>query len=159
MSIVPFRSGIVQLVRCPVLSATVIEPGDLVWLDSGNAKPASDFAWTTDLATTRGNFAAKFLGLAHTGSEDGETEPISVDVSPFAVYECEAAALNYRVGDPLAPAETVSALSNRQLEQVANVAHAIARSAEATAALATNVRACFASAYHAGSANVNAAIG
>src|SRR5687768_15859861 len=103
MSTVPFRSGIVQLIRCPVLAATVIEPGDLLFLDADTVKPAADFTWTTDLATTRGNFAAKFLGIAHTGSADGETDDVSVDVSPLAVYEATGSEQSYKVGDLLAP--------------------------------------------------------
>jgi hypothetical protein len=159
MSTVPFRSGIVQLIRCPVLAATIIEPGDLLFLDADTVKPAADFTWTTDLATTRGNFAAKFLGIAHTGLADGETDDVSVDVSPLAVYEATGSEQSYKVGDLLAPAETVTALSSRQLEQVVTAAHAIARSVETTPSMSPTVRACFASAYHAASANVNAAIG
>ncbi|HEX6984538.1 MAG TPA: hypothetical protein VF170_04140 [Planctomycetaceae bacterium] len=159
MTTTRFRSGLVQLVRCRVQAETVIEPGDLLYLSGGSVRPAADFPWTTDLATTRAAFAAQFVGVAHTGSADGETDDVSVDVSPLAVYEAEASEQSYEVGDLLAPAETVAALSSRQLERVANAGHAIARSVEITPSLSPTVRACFASAYHAGSANVNAAVG
>lgn len=154
-----FRSGLVQLVRFRVASATAIEPGDLLYLDGGVVHPAGDFAWTTNLATTRAAFAAEFVGIAHTGSADGETELISVDVSPLAVYEVGAVAAEFGVGDLLAPAETVLALASQTLEQVADPAHAIARAMEETSAGATSVRTCFASSIHASSANVNAAVG
>ena len=52
-----FRSGQVELHKVRVDSGTVIEAGDLVWLDTNDAKPAKDFAWTTDLATTQGNYS------------------------------------------------------------------------------------------------------
>ena len=154
-----FRSGLVQLVRFPVSAATVIEPGDLLFLSSGLVAPAADFTWTTDLATTQAAFAAAFVGVAYTGSADGETEAVSVDISPLAVYESDANAATFNVGDLLAPAETLSALANQTLDQVASASLAIARAMETTAASSPTVRACFASSIHAASANVNAAVG
>ena len=159
MPVACFRSGIAQLVRLPVLTATVIEPGDLVYLDSGNAKPAADFPWTTDLATTRGNFAAQFAGIALTGSADGETDDISVEISPLAVYEFAAESATYEFGDALGPSETLNALSSRTLEEAGSAAQAIARAVETTSGGATSLRVVIASAYHAASANVNAAVG
>ncbi|MGC1275586.1 MAG: hypothetical protein WBC44_17905 [Planctomycetaceae bacterium] len=159
MPITPFRSGLVQLVRCAVESATVIEPGDLLYLDAGTVKPAASFPWTTDAATTRGNFAAQFLGVAYTGSADGEADDVSVDISPLAVYESASVAGDYEVGDLLGPPETLLALSSRSLEVVGAAAQAIARAVETTPASSPTVRCCFASAYNAGSANVNAAVG
>lgn len=159
MPITPFRSGLVQLVRCAVDSATVIESGDLVYLDSGKVKPAASFPWTTDAATTRANFAAQFLGIAYTGSADGETDDVSIDISPLSVYESASTAGSYEVGDQLGPTETLNALSSRSLDAVATAGEAIARAVETTPSSSPTVRCCFASAYNAGSANVNAAVG
>lgn len=153
-----FRSGQVHLRKVRVDSGTVIEAGDLVWLDGDDAKPASAFTWTTNLATTQGNFAAKFLGVAHQPSPAGDTTPISIDVSPDAVYEFDVAAAAYELGQPLGPDESSSTLMNKQLEG-AVAASAIARAAEYTASGATTARVTFASAYHTSSANTNAAIG
>ena len=86
-----FRSGQVELRRVRVDSGTVIEAGDLVYLDTDDVKPASDFPWDTNLATTQAAFAAVFLGVAHTASADGETDDVSVDVSPHSVYEFDVA--------------------------------------------------------------------
>jgi hypothetical protein len=154
-----YRSGQVELVRVRVDSGTVIEAGDLVFLDTDDAKPASDFTWDTDLATTQGEFAAKFLGVAHQPSADGETDPISVDVSPHAVYEFDANAATYEVGDVLGPDELSSALMDQQLEAVATPDLGIARAAEYKAASSSKLRVRFASGYHTASANANAAIG
>lgn len=154
-----FRSGLVQLVRFQVSPETVIEPGDLLWHDDGVVKPAADLPWTTDAATTRAAFAAAFAGVAHTPSAEGEADDVSVDVSPLAVYEADAIAAAFKVGDFLAPATAAGALSSRTLERVANPAHAIARAAENSLGASSTVRACFASAVHAGSSNVNAAVG
>ena len=154
-----FRSGQVELRKVRVDADTVIEAGDLVWLDTDDAKPASDFAWTTNLATTQGNFAAKFLGVAHQQSRSGDTDPISVDVSPHSVYEFNVNSASYEVGALLGPDESSSTLMNQQLEAVGSAAAAIARAAEFTSGAQGMLRVTFASAYACGSANVNAQVG
>lgn len=152
-----FRSGQVHLRKVRVDSATVIEAGDLVWLDGDDAKPASDFAWTTDIAATQAAFAAKFLGVAHQQSRDGDTDPISVDVSPHSVYEFDVPSAAYEVGQTLGPDESAAQLMNQQLES-ALAANSIARAAE-YAPIATTLRVTLASAWATGSGNVNASIG
>jgi hypothetical protein len=154
-----FRSGQVQLARLRVDSGTVIEAGDMVFLDSDDVKPASDFTWDTDLATTQAAFAASFLGIAHQQSAAGDTDDVSVDLSPLAVYEFDVNAATYEVGDPLGPDENSSALMDQQLEAVGSAALGIARAVEYKAASSALLRVTFASAFHAGSANANAAIG
>lgn len=154
-----FRSGQVQLVKVRVDSGTVIEAGDLVYLDTDDAKPASDYPWDTNLVTTQASFAAVFLGVAHQPSADGETESISVDVSPLSVYEFDSQSATYELGDLLAADENASTLMNQQLEAVASSGDAIARAVQYNANSTTLLRVSFASAFHVGSANVNAAIG
>lgn len=154
-----FRSGQVELHKVRVNSATVIEAGDLVWLDTDDVKPASDFTWTTDLATTQGNFAAVFLGVAHQSSAVGETADVSVDLSPLSVYEFDVDSATYEVGGLLGPDNLSAALTSQRLTTVGSGALAIARAAEYKAAAATALRVQFASAFHPASANVNANIG
>jgi hypothetical protein len=154
-----FRSGQVHLVKCRVDSETVIEAGDLVWLDTDDAKPASDFSWTTNLATTQGAFAAKFLGVAHQKSASGDDLPISVDISPLSVYEMDVNASTYEVGGLLGPDESSSTLMNQQLETVSSAANAIARAVEYRSVSSSVLRVTLASAFSTASANVNAAVG
>lgn len=154
-----FRSGQVQLVKGRVDSASVIEAGDLVFLDGDDVKSAGSFAWDTDLATTQGGFAAKFLGVAHEGSEDGKTDPISVDVSPFAIYEFDVANDTYELGELLGPDEGTSELNATQLASVGSSGLGIARAMEYTEGDRRQLRVSFCSAFQAGSANVNAAVG
>lgn len=153
-----FRSGQVHLRKVRVDAETVIEAGDLVWLDTDDVKPASAFTWSSNLATTQGNFAAKFLGVAHQPSALGETAPISIDVSPDSVYEFDVASASYELGTPLGPDESSTTLMNKQLETCAAAA-AVARASEFTPGATTLLRVTFASAYHTSSTNVNAAIG
>jgi len=154
-----FRSGPVQLIKASVDSGSAIEPGDLLYLDSGTARPASEFTWDTDLATTQAAFADAFLGIAHERSEVGETEPISVDISPQAIYEFDLDASSYTLGDLLGPDEATSTLMTQQLEAVGTTARAIARLVEITSGFVSKARVTFASAYSTGSANVNAQVG
>jgi hypothetical protein len=154
-----FRSGQVELHKLRVNGDTVLAAGDMVFLDTDDVKPAAAFPFTTDLATTRGNFAAVFLGICHQASAAGETSDVSIDLSPLAVYEFDAVAATYEVGERLACDGDGDSLESQRVAKVTNAAQAIARAAEYKATSATLLRAQFASAFHAGSANVNAAIG
>jgi hypothetical protein len=154
-----FRSGQVELHKVRVNSDTVIEAGDLVWLDTDDVKPASAFTWTTDLATTQGNFAAVFLGVAHQSSAEGETADISVDLSPLSVYEFDVDSATYEIGGLLGPDNLSTALTAQRLTTVGSGALAVARAAEYKAAASTTLRVQFASAFHPASANVNASVG
>jgi hypothetical protein len=154
-----FRSGHVELHRLRVDSATELSPGDLVYLDTDDVKPASDFPFDTDLATTREGFAAVFLGVNHQESEAGETNDVSVDLSPLSVYEYDCDSATFEVGSLFAPDGDGSGLEAQRLSKVTTAATAIARAAEYKAAAATQVRVQFASAFHPASANTNAAIG
>jgi hypothetical protein len=152
-----FRSGQVHLRKVRVDAGTVIEAGDLVWLDGDDAKPASDFPWNTDLATTQADFAAMFLGVSHQQSQDGDTDPISVDLSPHSVYEFDVNTAAYELGDVLGPDEMSSTLMNQQLE-AAVAGSGIARAVEYSPSAGT-LRVTLASAYATGSGNANAGLG
>ena len=154
-----FRSGQVQLIKVRVDSSTVIEAGDMLYLDGDDVKPSGMYAWDTDLATTQASFAALFLGIAHQSSGSGDTDAVSVDVSPNSVYEFDAAAGVYEVGDLVGPDENSGALHSQQLESVASSSLAIARAAEYRSASSSLLRVTFASAFQTGSANVNATLG
>ncbi|MDZ4685747.1 MAG: hypothetical protein SH850_11830 [Planctomycetaceae bacterium] len=154
-----FRSGQVELHRLRVDSGTVLNPGDLVYLDTDDVKPASDLPFDTDLATTRDNFGAVFLGICHQASADGETADVSVDLSPLSVYEYDCDSATYEVGTLLAADGDGTGLEAQRLSKTTSAAAAIARSAEYKASAATLIRAQFASAFHPASSNVNAAIG
>lgn len=153
-----YRKGQVALRKVAVDSATVIEAGDMVWLDTDDAKPASDYTWSSDLATTQAGFAAKFLGIAQEPSAAGETDDILVDVSPDSVYEFQCASATHVVGAPMGPDLVGSETLGDQTLEAAVATSAVARCAETTGT-ATKVLATFASAYHTGSGNVNANVG
>lgn len=154
-----FRSGQVELHKLRVDADTVLHAGDVVYLDTNDVKPAAEFPFTTDLATTQGNFAAVILGVCHQASAAGDTADVSIDLSPLAVYEFDVDAATFEVGDKLACDGDSDGLASQQLAKVTNAALAIARAAEFKAAAASLLRVQFASAFHPASSNVNAAIG
>ncbi|MGD9853827.1 MAG: hypothetical protein AB7U20_02655 [Planctomycetaceae bacterium] len=154
-----FRSGQVVLQKFRVESSSIIEPGDMVFLDETVARPASEMTWNTNLATTQGDFAAMFLGIAHEQSGDGESTPISVDISATSLYEFNVTSSTYDNGNTLGPEGASSELLDQQLAYVGSGAQAIARAAEYAESMVTRLRVTFASAYTTSSSNTNAAIG
>ncbi|MCD6451246.1 MAG: hypothetical protein J7L64_02605 [Acidobacteria bacterium] len=78
-------------------SATVIEIGDLLWLDTDDVKPAADLPWNTDLATTQADFSAKFAGVAMEASPAGHSGEIRVATTGVFEFDCDSA--TFEVGD------------------------------------------------------------
>lgn len=154
-----FRSGQVVLQKFRVESSSVVEPGDLIFLDETHIRPANEMWWNTDLATTQQDFANVFVGIAHEASADGDDAPVSIDVSSSSVYEFDVANGTYDNGNPLGPDGAGSQLLNQQLTYADPATQAIARAAEFVDQMTTRLRVTFASAYSTGSANSNAAIG
>jgi len=154
-----FRSGQVMLQKFRVESTSVIEAGDMVFLDETVVRPASETFWNTDLATTRADFADMFLGIAHEPSADGDDAPVPVDISSTSIYEIDVTASTYDNGVTLAPEEGSSDLLDQQLAFVATASQAVARAAEYADSMVTRLRVMFASAFTTGSSNSNAAVG
>jgi len=154
------RSGQQTLRSYPVASATVINIGDMVWTNSGEVKAAGDFTWTTDLATTRANFAALFVGIARTPSAAGETTNVQVDVSPEAVYEIDQASAAIDIGTPIGPAkQSGNLLESQKVVATGDATTCIGYAAYDYQSATTRVRVTFASARHSASSNVNANVG
>jgi hypothetical protein len=132
-----WRYGETNPVQMAVDSATVIEIGDLVWLDSDDAKNAAALAWDTDLETTQEEFHDNFLGVAMQASPAGETDSIRVATS--GVFELDTAAASYEVGDLVGPDDDATPLLvDQQVIAVAGAELAVGRVAK-TAASATSV--------------------
>lgn len=132
-----FRSGQVHLRRFRVAEATEIVPGMLVCLDADRLVPASSLP-------TAAAVAAQFAGVAHQRSEAGQTEPVSVDVSPLAVYEGAVEPSAFEIGELLAASVDV-APSDDTLAAAAGPDEAIAMAAEFADAGRTRLRVTFAS--------------
>lgn len=157
MAIPVCREPNMELRPYAVDSGTVIEKNWPVWLDTNDVKPASDFTWDTDLATTQAGFSVVFVGIAYESSADGETNDILIDISGNSVYEYDCASATFQPGTPVAPAkDTGNALLNNKLVSCAAAA-AIGRTVAPVQTSVTRVRAKFASAHQ--PLNVNANVG
>ena len=70
-----WRYGDTNPVMLPVLTATVIQIGDLVYLDTNNAKPASSIPDQGSLAQNQQAFKQAFVGVAMQASTLGDNRP------------------------------------------------------------------------------------
>jgi hypothetical protein len=125
-----WRYGDTSPVMLAVDSATVIEIGDMVYLDVDDAKPASAQA---DQGTEAGNqqlFHDGFAGVAMQASPSGSTQPIRVAAT--GVFELDCLSTTLEVGDMLGPDENVggTALLNQTVAKVTNANAAVGRCAK-----------------------------
>lgn len=143
----------------PVDSATRIDKGDMVWLDTDDVKPASDFTWSSDLATTQGAFAAQFVGIAMETSAVGETRdvPVSQGDLPHMMLSPSA---TYQPGATVGPDENpTNKLANQIVEAATGVASIGRVPIQIASGVGQRIPVVFASAYGVQSANLNAHVG
>jgi hypothetical protein len=147
-----WRHGDTNPVAAAVDSTTVIEIGDLLYLDTDDAKPASmlHLAWKTaegeSIKYTAKNlqieFAAKFLGVAMQQSRPGDTD--SVRVATTGVFEFDCPAGTFELGDYVSPMDDPSGdevvLDDQMVTPVSLSGQAIARVAKRVPVAATSVK-------------------
>src|SRR5688500_5688682 len=91
-----WRYGETNPVVLAVDTATVIEIGDLIYLETDDARPASQ---QSDQLTEEANqslLATKFAGVAMQRSRNGDTTPIRVATS--GVFEMVCPSTTFEVG-------------------------------------------------------------
>jgi hypothetical protein len=125
-----WRYGDTNPVVAAVDTATVIDIGDLLWLDTDDAKPASA---QTDQGSETANqeaFAEKFLGVAMQRSRSGDTAPVRVATTGVFEFDCPSG--TFELGDLVGADENAAgdALLNQQVAKVAASKYAIARVAK-----------------------------
>ena len=76
-----WRYGETNPVMMPAAGGFDSEIGDLIFLDAGEAKPASAQADAGTLAANQEGFHDKFLGVAMQASPAGTAEPIRIATS------------------------------------------------------------------------------
>ena len=134
-----WRYGDTNPVMVPVDSATVIEIGDLVYLDVDDVKPA---ATQVDQGTEAANqqlFHDIFAGVAMQASASGSAQSIRVATSGVFEFDCVSATAE--VGDLMAPDEDAggTALLNQTVAKVLNANSAIGRCAKRVSPAGTRV--------------------
>ena len=134
-----WRYGDTNPVVAAVDSATVIEIGDLLWLDTDDAKPASDQADGGSEEANQGTFADKFLGVAMQRSGDGDTDPVRVATTGVFEFDCPSG--TFELGDLIGVDENAAgdALLNQQVAAVAGSQYAIGRVAKREASATSSV--------------------
>ena len=125
-----WRYGDTCPVLLPVDSATVIEIGDMVYLDVDDAKPASAQA---DQGTESSNqllIHDVFAGVAMQASRAGDTQPIRVATTGVFEFDCPSGTAE--VGDLFCADENVAgnALLNQTVAKVATATAAVGRCAK-----------------------------
>ena len=125
----------------PVDSATVIEVGDMCYLNTDDALPASTAAlWSADQATTAALLKNDFLGIAMTASPSGETEPV-IFAHSGAVFEMDADSDSYVIGAEVGGMKDTGGnfLYDQQVIDAATAAGAIGIVAEDAPASSTRI--------------------
>jgi hypothetical protein len=111
--------------------ATVIEIGDLVFLDVDQAKPAAALPDAESEAGNQATFHAKFAGVAMQRSRSGDSEPIRVATT--GVFEFACASAYFEIGALIGPKpnDDADGLENQTVKDVGNqISRAIGRVAK-----------------------------
>lgn len=134
-----WRWGDTNPVMAAVDSSTVIEIGDLVYLDTDDAKPAGDQADGGTAAQNQQTLHTNFLGVAMQRSRSGDTTPIRVATTGVFEYDCASA--TFEIGDLIGAASTVGddALYDQTVVAVSNAYEAIGRVARREPSASTSV--------------------
>jgi len=119
----------------PVIAAvdadTVIEIGDLVYLDTDDAKPYADGDYEAVANPPCEQFKKRFLGVAMQRSRAGDTDPIRVATT--GVFEHDCPSDTYELGD------LIGARANQEVEKVSRKEAAVGRVATRRPAASTSV--------------------
>ena len=134
-----WRYGDTSPVMLPVDATTVIEIGDLVYLETDDARPASAAADAGTEAANQEAFHDKFAGVAMQASRNGDTQPIRVATA--GVFEFDCLSGTYEVGKLIGADENAggTALEKQIATPVATANLAIGRCAKRVSPAATRV--------------------
>ena len=134
-----WRYGDTNPVVLAVDSATVIEIGDLLYLDTNDAKPASSQTDAGSEAANQDLFVNNFVGVAMQASRAGDTD--NIRVATTGVFEFDCAAATFEVGNLIGVDENSDgdALEDQKVVAVADALYAIGIAAKRFAANTTAV--------------------
>lgn len=134
-----WRYGDTNPVVAAVDSGTVIEIGDVVWLDTDDAKPASDQADQGSETDNQTLLSSNFLGVAMQRSRSGDTDPVRVATTGVFEFDCPSG--TFELGDLIGVDENSGGtlLLNQQVDSVADSAYAVARVAKREPSATTSV--------------------
>ena len=134
-----WRYGDTNPVISAVDSATVIEIGDLVYLDTDDGKPASSQVDQGTKAANQELFAQGFLGVAMQRSRSGDTDPIRVATTGVFEFDCTSGAFELGQHVGLEENSGGDALLNQKVVAVSGSQCAIGRTAKRASSAAASV--------------------
>jgi hypothetical protein len=125
-----WRYGETNPVVIPVDTGTMIEIGDLVYLNTNMAEPASQYANQGSAGANQAAFHTLFAGVAMQRSRVGDTSPIRVATTGVFEFACGSA--TFEVGALVGAAQDGGAthLDNQQVVAVEAPSSAIGRCAK-----------------------------
>ncbi len=136
-----WRYGETNPITVAVDSATVIEIGDLCYLDTDDAKPASSLADAGTKADNQGALHDAFLGVAMQRSRSGDTD--NIRIATTGVFEFDATSDSYEIGVLVGGQGTGAAgavgIADQAVEDAATVGGAIGRVVKSAPAASTKV--------------------
>ena len=134
-----WRYGDTNPIVLPVDSASVIEIGDLVYLDTDDAKPASAQDDQLTEAANQELFHDNFAGVAMQSSRSGDTDAIRIATTGVFEFECLSA--TFEVGDLVGVDEATSGteLEDQTVASVSTANLAAGRCAKRVSTAATRV--------------------
>ncbi len=135
-----WRYGDTNPVVAAVDSTTKIEIGDLSYMDTDDAKPASSQADQGSETANQELFADKFLGVAMQRSPVGDADPIRVATT--GVFELDCPSGTFELGDLVGVAAInlpPICLLDQQVAKVTASKYAVGRVAKRVSAAATSV--------------------
>jgi len=120
-------------------STTVIEIGDLLYLNTDDVLPASSQADAESEAGNQETFADNFIGVAMQQSRNGDTDEIRVATAGVFEYICASA--TYEIGDNIGVDENSDGdgLLDQTVAAVADAEYAIAKVARRAASATTTL--------------------
>lgn len=138
-NVMRWRYGETNPVVLSVDGSTLIEIGDLVYLDGDTVYSAANQAAQGSASANQQAFHAQFAGVAMQSSPVGGTDPIRVATTGVFEFECDSA--TFEVGNLVGP-ETPSGsttLLNQQVIAVSAVDLAVGRCASRVNPASTSV--------------------
>jgi len=135
-----YRRGDTKPVFAAPASATVIEIGDLLYLDAStkSPKPASLQADEGNLLANQMAFHDNFLGVAEQASANGDTDPIRIATAGDFEFPCASA--TFDLGDLIGAVENGDGdgLEDQKVVEVAGEYASIGRCCEPKASAGTS---------------------
>lgn len=132
-----WKYGETNPVLAAVDSGTVIEIGDLLYLDTDDAKPASSMSDAGTEAQNQAAFAQNFLGVAMQRSRSGDTAPIRVATSGVFEFDCSSG--TWELGATVGGVGATT-LADQTVKAAATTGAAIGVVVQREAVAVTNVR-------------------